>query len=251
MLVQEINLFLVCRCVKPTETFQYTHYTSSHPPGVKRGFIKGEAIRLLRTNSSEKNFPKSLSNFKTRLLVRRYPKNLVERILSEVSFAGRQSALKQKKRTHEQILPFVTTYHPGIKNLKNILMHKWSLIQNQPLLRTTFKKPPIILYKRGKKTCSSEQSFEGTITYTSQTKLHSRESVQACHDCYTLEFSLEKTCDVIGSVHPVRKCSKRSKADQSQSRFGTVQVNRLKQSMSLIFIFCFHDRCLKAICLLV
>ena len=50
--------------------------------------------------------------------------------------------------------------------------------------------------------------------------------MQGCHDCYTFEFSLEKTCDVIGSVHPVRKCSKRSKADQSQSRFGMVQVNR-------------------------
>ena len=30
---------------KPTETFQYTHYSSCHPPGVKKGFIKGEAIR--------------------------------------------------------------------------------------------------------------------------------------------------------------------------------------------------------------
>ena len=95
---------------KPTETFQYTHYTSCHPPGVKRGFIKGEAIRLLRTNSLEKIPGISLSNFKTRLLARGYPKNLVERILSEVSFAGRQSALKQKKKAHEQILPFVTTY---------------------------------------------------------------------------------------------------------------------------------------------
>ena len=36
---------------KPTETFQYTHYSSCHPPGVKKGFIKGEALRLLRTNS--------------------------------------------------------------------------------------------------------------------------------------------------------------------------------------------------------
>ena len=110
---------------KPTETFQYTHhiYLQCHPPGVKRGFIKGEAIRLLRTNSAEKNFHESLSNFKTRLLARGYPTNLVKRILSEVPgsevpFAGRQSALKQKKRTHEQILPFVTTYHPGVKNPK-------------------------------------------------------------------------------------------------------------------------------------
>ena len=41
---------------KPTETFQYTHFTSCHPPGVKRGFIKGEAIRLLRPNSSKTTF---------------------------------------------------------------------------------------------------------------------------------------------------------------------------------------------------
>ena len=38
---------------KLTETFQYTHYSSCHPPGVKRGFIKGEAIRLLRTPRKE------------------------------------------------------------------------------------------------------------------------------------------------------------------------------------------------------
>jgi len=99
---------------KPTETFQYTHYTSCHPPGVKRGFINGKTIRLLRTNSSQKNFQGSLSNCKTRLLARGYPKNLVERILSKVSFAGRQSALTQKKKTHEQLLPFVTTYHEGV-----------------------------------------------------------------------------------------------------------------------------------------
>ena len=41
---------------KPTETFQYTHFSSSHPPEVKKGFIKGEALRLLRTNSSKELF---------------------------------------------------------------------------------------------------------------------------------------------------------------------------------------------------
>ena len=49
---------------KPTEKFQYTHYTSCHAPGVKKGFIKGEALRLLRTNSSEKGFEESICNFK-------------------------------------------------------------------------------------------------------------------------------------------------------------------------------------------
>ena len=36
----------------PTATFQCMHFTSCHPTHVKRGFVKGEALRLLRTNSS-------------------------------------------------------------------------------------------------------------------------------------------------------------------------------------------------------
>ena len=33
---------------KPTETFQYIHFASSHPLGVKKSFVKGEALRCLR-----------------------------------------------------------------------------------------------------------------------------------------------------------------------------------------------------------
>ena len=59
------------------------------------------------------------------------------------------SALTQKKKAKERILPFVTRYHPAVNNLKQTLMEQWSLIQNQPLLKTIFLKPPIISYKRG------------------------------------------------------------------------------------------------------
>ena len=86
---------------KPTETFQYTHFTSCHPPGVKRGFMKGEALRLLRTNSSETMFEDNLSKFKSRLIKRGYPKKLIQRTLSDVNFATRQSALLQKNKTRK------------------------------------------------------------------------------------------------------------------------------------------------------
>ena len=50
---------------KPTETFQYTFFTSCHHPlGVKKGFVKGEALRLLRTNSSIKTFEENITKFK-------------------------------------------------------------------------------------------------------------------------------------------------------------------------------------------
>ena len=88
--------------------------------------------------------------FKQRLQARGYPKTLVESSLPGVTFASRQSALTKKKNENERLLPFVTTYQPAVKNLKQILMEQWSLIQNQPLLKTIYKKRPIISYKRGK-----------------------------------------------------------------------------------------------------
>ena len=88
----------------------------------KNGFIKGEEMRLLTTNSSKKKFEESLGKFKQRLRARGYPSTIIERCLLEVNFASRPSALTQNQTTNERILPFVTTYHAAVKNLKNILM---------------------------------------------------------------------------------------------------------------------------------
>ena len=84
------------------------------------------------------------------MCIRDSPKTVRERSLSGVNFATRPSALTQKKKANERILPFVTTYHPAVNNLKQTLMEQWNLIQNQPLLKTIFLKLPIISYTRGK-----------------------------------------------------------------------------------------------------
>ena len=47
---------------KQTETLLYTHFTSCHPPSVKKGFVEGEALRILRKNSSETIFEENNSN---------------------------------------------------------------------------------------------------------------------------------------------------------------------------------------------
>ena len=48
---------------KPTETFQHTHFSSCHPFNTKGGFIKEEALRLLRTNSVKETFNKYKRDF--------------------------------------------------------------------------------------------------------------------------------------------------------------------------------------------
>ena len=132
---------------KPTETFQYTHFSSCHPQGVKKGFIKGEALRLLRTNSSKIIFEEKITNFKAHLLQRGYPEDLS---LSEVNVKDRKLALQQKPKTNLRILPFVTQYQPSVPTLKQILMRNSHLIEKQPLLSEIYKKPPLVSYKRGR-----------------------------------------------------------------------------------------------------
>ena len=108
--------------------FRYTHFTSSHPPGVKNGFIKGEAKRLLRTNSSQTVFNESITNFKSCLTARGYPYKMTD--IDNVI----------RSRLRRNIVGL------SVCNLKNMLMLNWDKIQNRPLLNTIFKNPPILSY---------------------------------------------------------------------------------------------------------
>ena len=89
----------ICTHFKPTETFQYTCFSSCCPPGARKGFIKGEALGLLRTNSSAME---NITQFKTRLRARDYPNSLVERTTSEVKFSERKSALQQRETVRKK-----------------------------------------------------------------------------------------------------------------------------------------------------
>ena len=85
------------------------------PPGVKKGFIKGEALRLLRTNSCKKIFEEKIANFKSYLLEKGYLEDLTNTTLKEVNFEDRKLAFQQEQKgTYEYILPFVTQYQPPV-----------------------------------------------------------------------------------------------------------------------------------------
>ena len=92
-----------------------------------------------------------MSNFKTRLQNGDYPARIVGKHLSGIKFSDREMSLAQKNKTApKKILPFVTQYHSALPNLKDTLMGKWHLIENQPQLREIFKEPIIISYRKGK-----------------------------------------------------------------------------------------------------
>ena len=65
----------------------------------------------------------------------------------------------------KEMLPFMTQYQPLVSTVKEALMEKWNLTQNQPLLCYFFKEPPLISYKKGKppnqwqRTCLLELTY--------------------------------------------------------------------------------------------
>ena len=87
-------------------------------------------------------FKASNSNFKERLIDKGYPQTMIENLLSDIKFIERESALlKHNNKEEKEILPFMTQYQPSVSTLKEVLMKKWNLTQNQPLLRQIFKEP--------------------------------------------------------------------------------------------------------------
>ena len=70
--------------------------------------------------------------------------------------------LKQNSKEEKEMLPFATQYQPLVSTIKEALMEKWDLIQNQPLLCWFFKEPPLIFYKKGKpwqRTCLLQPKY--------------------------------------------------------------------------------------------
>ena len=67
---------------KSTNTFQYLHFSSSHPRSVFKGLVKGEAIRFLRSNTDAHTYYNTLRTFRNHLLNWKYPKYFVDEHLT-------------------------------------------------------------------------------------------------------------------------------------------------------------------------
>ena len=115
---------------------------------------KGEALRLLRTNSVTENFEQSKRDFEHRPCQRGYPLKLVQEILTEVTFTNGKEALRNKtKQTRDFTVCYYlqsghtqsqkdcheTLAHHFNNNLslnKYLTSHRLSLTGRKNLLRT-------------------------------------------------------------------------------------------------------------------
>ena len=79
---------------KLTNIFSYLHFSSSHPPHVQTGLIKGELTRLLRLSSSPSTYAKHVNLLLTHLRERGYPGKLLRAVARRYPYSLRDSKLR-------------------------------------------------------------------------------------------------------------------------------------------------------------
>jgi hypothetical protein len=83
---------------KAMNPYSYLPWNSYHSIDMKKGFIKGEAIRYARLCSDISDFIKLIQLFTTRLRLRGYPEYFITKILSTVYWTDRHKYTKPKNK---------------------------------------------------------------------------------------------------------------------------------------------------------
>jgi hypothetical protein len=100
---------------KELNKYLYIPWSSGHPRHLKRGFIKGEAIRHARNCSDEEEYRRKLFLFKHRLMNRGYKESFIEECFSEIDYNKRAIFINGENRLKENNLYFPITYSEELK----------------------------------------------------------------------------------------------------------------------------------------
>lgn len=133
---------------KPMNKYPYLPYKSFHTKAMKKGFIKGEAIRYARLSSRKKHFTHLISLFTVRLMKRGYPKSFIEKSLSTVEWEKRHLYLKYREKDSKLPLLFPIEYNhiPGHKNLRNALNKFTELVDSWDMAPASLKGKITVCY---------------------------------------------------------------------------------------------------------
>lgn len=102
---------------KPMNRYPYLPWKSFHTKDMKKGFIKGEAIRYVRLSSKKRYFSNLMDLFILRLMRRGYPKSFIMKSLSSVKWEKRKLYLRYKPKEKTLPLLFPIRYDQRLNKL--------------------------------------------------------------------------------------------------------------------------------------
>ena len=135
--------------VKPTDRTRYLHKDSDHPRHVKEGIAKGQARRLRRLCSEDKDYWKYAEKTKEKLMNRGYGEVQVGRQLKEGYKMTRERALERVEKKEDKRINFVTTHSAYLPNINKILKRHGHFLKEEGLDKYV-KETPRLSLRRGK-----------------------------------------------------------------------------------------------------
>ena len=136
---------------KETAKCQYLLPTSCHPGHITKNIPYSLAYRLLRICSILQNFYKRLEELRQDLFSRNYHPKIINEAFNKIKKISRKKALEKVTKDKEQKTPLITTFHPNLPSIANIVRKHWKVMtEEDPRLKRVFPKPSVVAYKRGK-----------------------------------------------------------------------------------------------------
>ena len=114
---------------KPSDRASYLHHTSYHPFALKKNIPYGQALRMKRINTEQKEYERSINNLKTSFLKRGYKEKELEEHFHRASNKDRNELLKQKDRKPKSNrIPFITTFNDTLPNIRQAIQKTWNIL---------------------------------------------------------------------------------------------------------------------------
>jgi hypothetical protein len=148
------SLFNTSVYQKKLNRYAYLPWLSYHTPAMKKGFIKGEAIRYARLSSLSKDYDVMIQLFIIRLQKRGYPLAFIRKAISQVSWLKREEYLLPKPKRDAIPYLFKVQYNPIFQQhaLRHILDDfSKNLKSSMKCLPDKLKQPIIMCFHLPKK----------------------------------------------------------------------------------------------------
>ncbi|KAK3756747.1 hypothetical protein RRG08_018469 [Elysia crispata] len=142
---------------KPTDTFNYLHWSSCYPQHTRRSIPYSLAFRLVRICSSEPALTRRLNDLKHHLKKRGFPPKHTQAAINKALEAPRSKALQRKDRSlsESQRIPLVLTYNPALPNIPSILKKYFPILQTSDRCKKAIPTLPMAAFRRPKNLCDS------------------------------------------------------------------------------------------------
>ena len=123
---------------KPTDRQQYIHYSSSHSGHTKRSIVYSQILRVSTVCYHETDFRKHTKEMKSWFLKRGYPNDVIQKEMKEVKISKTLSTRKDNIKG----VQMVVTYHPGWKNIDQIINKSLHLLYMDQEFKRVFTPKP-------------------------------------------------------------------------------------------------------------